>query len=873
MTSLRLRYKFIIISLLATLPAAFATYLLAKESSASIHFAAQEIAGRDYLQPLRTLHQQVTRHRVAYSSSLLDSQTELAKTRQQLENTLSTVDVIHAELSSRLNLDNEWDNARSSIEKIMLAAEGLNIDAAAEIHDNSIDKISTLMQVIGDNSNLILDPDLDSFYLMDAVLLKILPALNLLSTYQVDFTEKSGFMYQTPNLYKLEKITVASQLVTETVSIAIKHNPLLTASLDTPNTNFQKLYTEALTALEKVRVNSTPELEIHAFELAEQAEAAGYVLFDEVNTQLAALLNARIDRDAGARNMMVCVVLATILGAIIFTSLVGRSIVTTTIRAKTVAEAIAEDQLDNNIAVTGNDELAQLMKSLAIMQDKLNTRINEERKLFIANARIKQALECVSSPVLVTDIDRNIIYTNLAASRFFEQYEAAIKLEFADFSFNEILGKSIDFLCKDMKIASVESNDTKERDCILGQRNLKIKASPVQDEDGHFQGNVVELRDRTKEANVEEAVGKDVVGLVEEALQGNLSGRINSAGKPPFLVPVYDGINDMMHICNSVISNAGALFKHLANGDLSHSWESDPELVLKGDFEQLHTDANATVIQLAELVLELKGDASIVSATADKVINVNSQLEDNAISASQQADSVSSAVHSISGNVDSIAGAAEELNVSIKEIVKNTQRSSSVALKAVELTKTANDRVAQLAISSQDIGAMVKVINSIAEQTNLLALNATIEAARAGEAGKGFAVVATEVKELAKETAKATDDIGAKIRTIQQDSNSAAEGIQEIDGIVQQINELQYSTATAMEQQSSTTQDISRSINTVATGTSGISREIGQLHKGTDDTNNAVQVAKEETLRLNKVAGNLQELVNNFNLGTNDQPS
>ena len=871
MTSLRLRYKFIIISLLATLPAAFATYLLAKESSASIHFADQEIAGSDYLQPLSKLHQQISRHRLAYSSSLLDPQTEVAKSRKLLDNTLSDVDVTHAQLSNRLKLENEWGNARASVEEIMLVAEGLDVDAATQLHDKSFDEISNLMQIIGDNSNLILDPDLDSFYLMDAVLLKILPALQLLSTYQVEFSEKNGFMYQTPNLYKLEKILLASQLVTDTVNIALQHNALLVEFLDTPNTDFQQHYTDALAALEKVRVNSTPELEALAFRLTEQAEVAGYALFDKVNAQLAVLLNARIDRDAGTRNMMVCIVLATILGAIVFTGLVGRSIVTTTIRAKTVAEAIAEDQLGNNIVVTGNDELAQLMTSLAIMQDKLNTRISEERKQFIANARIKQALECVSSPVLVTDIDRNIIYTNLAACRFFEQYESAIQREFHDFSCNRVIGKSIDFLCKDMELSSVDSNDTKERDCIFGQRNLKIKASPVQDRDGQFQGIVVELRDRTKESNVEQAVGKDVVGLVEEALQGNLSGRIDSAGKPPFLVPVYDGINDMMHICNSVISNAGALFKHLANGDLSHSWESDPKLVLKGDFEQLHTDANATVIQLAELVQELKGDASIVSATAEKVINVNSQLEDNAISASQQADSVSSAVHSISVNVDSIAGAAEELNASIKEIVKNTQRSSSVALKAVELTKTADDRVAQLATSSQDIGAMVKVINSIAEQTNLLALNATIEAARAGEAGKGFAVVATEVKELAKETAKATDDIGAKIHTIQQDSKSAAEGIQEIDGIVQQINELQYSTATAMEQQSSTTQEISRSINTVATGTSGISMEISQLNKGTDDTNNAVQEAKEETLRLNMVAGNLQELVNNFNLGTSDQ--
>ncbi len=872
MKSLRLRYKFITILLLASLPAAFATYLLAKETSASIHFADQEVAGLEYLQSLKKLHENITKHHAAFSSSLADTRTGLAKVREQIVSAEQDIDELHARLSGRLNLGNEWSEVRDSVEQLMVATKGLDIDAATRLHGNTFEKIKILNDVIGDNSNLILDPDLDSYYLMDAVLLKILPTLHLLNIYRVEFTENSGFMYHTPNLYKLEKIASAAQLSSNTIDVATGHNPQLATSLSEPNTHFKQSYTNALVALEKIRVNSTPELEQRAYDLTVQAEASGYALFDEANTQLALLLQTRIGDDAQARNMMVTIVLTTLLGAILFTFFVGRSIVNTIVRAKTVAEAIAEDRLDNDIVVTGSDELAQLMKSLAVMQNKLATRINEERKQFIANERIKQALECVSRPVLVTNVDRKIIYNNLAASHFFEKYEHVIQLELHNFSSKKIIGQSLDFLCGELAETTIDSTNTNRHNCVFGQRNLIISTSAVRDAEGQVQGNVVEIRDRTREVNVEQAVGKDVLGLVESALQGNLSGRINSAGKPPFLVPVYDGINDMVHICNSVISNAGALFKHLAGGDLSHTWESDPNIELKGDFEQLHTDANATIVQLSKLVSELKVDAAIVGTTAAKVIAVNKHLEENAVAASQQADGVSNAVRSISGNVDSIAGAAEALNASIKEIVTNTQRSSSVAVKAVALTKTADERVAQLAISSQDIGVMVKVINSIAEQTNLLALNATIEAARAGEAGKGFAVVATEVKELAKATAKATEDISEKIRTIQHDSDSAAEGIQEIDSIVQQINKLQSSTATAMQLQSSTTQEISRSINTVATGTSGISTEISQLTKGTDDTTKAVHLAKDETLKLNQVAGNLQQLVNNFNLGADHKP-
>ena len=257
----------------------------------------------------------------------------------------------------------------------------------------------------------------------------------------------------------------------------------------------------------------------------------------------------------------------------------------------------------------------------------------------------------------------------------------------------------------------------------------------------------------------------------------------------------------MVGMCDSVISNAGVVFKRLASGDLSNSWKSEDGIDLKGDFLQLHDDANTTTAQLNDIVSRLKDNAAIVSSSSTNVLNTNNELEANASIASRQANSVSSAVNSIAENVDSIAGAAQEMTTSVSEIAKNADRSSAVAEEAANLTKKADGKLSKLAQSSQDIGAMIKVINSIAEQTNLLALNATIEAARAGETGKGFAVVANEVKDLAKETARATEDISEKIKAIQNDSVDAASSIREIDSIVVQINELQAETAAAMQQQ------------------------------------------------------------------------
>lgn len=188
-------------------------------------------------------------------------------------------------------------------------------------------------------------------------------------------------------------------------------------------------------------------------------------------------------------------------------------------------------------------------------------------------------------------------------------------------------------------------------------------------------------------------------------------------------------------------------------------------------------------------------------------------------------DSVAAVANS-SGSLKTVAAATEEMSISVKDIAKNASEASKVATQAVELANTTNATIVKLGQSSDDIGKVIKVITSIARQTNLLALNATIEAARAGEAGKGFAVVANEVKELAKETAKATDDIGQRIKAMQADTGSAVDAVREINKIINQINELQNNIASAVEEQAATTNEIGRNVAEVARGSSEIVENI-----------------------------------------------
>ncbi|MBD7952575.1 MULTISPECIES: methyl-accepting chemotaxis protein, partial [Oerskovia] len=187
---------------------------------------------------------------------------------------------------------------------------------------------------------------------------------------------------------------------------------------------------------------------------------------------------------------------------------------------------------------------------------------------------------------------------------------------------------------------------------------------------------------------------------------------------------------------------------------------------------------------------------------------------------------VAAAAEQVSQNVRTVAAGAEQMGASIREIAQNSNEAAKVANRATDRAASTNVTVQKLGTSSQEIGDVVKVITSIAEQTNLLALNATIEAARAGEAGKGFAVVASEVKELAQETAKATEDIARRVEAIQDDTSSAVGAIGEIADIIGRINDYQLTIASAVEEQTATTTEMSRGVQESATGASEIAGNI-----------------------------------------------
>jgi methyl-accepting chemotaxis protein len=269
---------------------------------------------------------------------------------------------------------------------------------------------------------------------------------------------------------------------------------------------------------------------------------------------------------------------------------------------------------------------------------------------------------------------------------------------------------------------------------------------------------------------------------------------------------------------------------------------------------------------LRHAIKEISDNSMVISSSSEELAAVSAQLNSYAEESSSQAHAVANTSASVSQSTQVVASSAEEFSASIREISINAMEASNVANKAVQIASNTNSQMAKLRNSSVEIGAVLGVISGIAEQTNLLALNATIEAARAGELGKGFAVVANEVKELARSTAKATNEIGNSINTIQSDAKSAIESLEEITQIINKISDISNVIAAAVEEQAATVGEISRSIFTSAAGSSAITQNIQGVADSSGKITQGSAEIQSSSVELARVSSQLRALVSRFEL-------
>ena len=297
-----------------------------------------------------------------------------------------------------------------------------------------------------------------------------------------------------------------------------------------------------------------------------------------------------------------------------------------------------------------------------------------------------------------------------------------------------------------------------------------------------------------------------------------------------------------------------------AKGDLTAN------IPITGDDElgRLSSALNQACSSLRSTLMDIVDGINTVASASAELSAVSQQVEVNSEGTTRQAQSVSKVSADVNTSIQSVAEASEKNAESMRDIASNLAESVKIASDAVHTAQQTNQTIADLGTSSAEIGEVIKVIQSIAQQTNLLALNATIEAARAGEAGRGFAVVANEVKELAKSTSTATEDIARKIEAIQSNTANAVAAISTVGSIIQKISTLQHSIALAIEQQTMTTNEISRSIQSAAEGSLQIDQSttvVAQAAMNTTDGANQTKIAANE---LAELSARLNQLISRF---------
>ncbi len=310
------------------------------------------------------------------------------------------------------------------------------------------------------------------------------------------------------------------------------------------------------------------------------------------------------------------------------------------------------------------------------------------------------------------------------------------------------------------------------------------------------------------------------------------------------------------------VESVKASLEAMGRGDLTVPAQVDTH----DEVGQMAKAAEATRESMRDVLGRVGQVSSTVAAASEELSAVAAQVGSTSEGSAKQLAVVSGAADDLSRNIQTVAAGTEEMTASIREIAKSANDAAGVAGQAVAVADQTNATVAKLGESSAEIGNVIKVITSIAEQTNLLALNATIEAARAGEAGKGFAVVANEVKDLAQETSKATEDIAHRVEAIQVDTEAAVAAISQISGIIAQINDTQSTIASAVEEQTATTNEMGRNVTEAANGSTSIADNVKDAARGADESLSGAKSSAQAAGELSVHAAELQKLLSQFSI-------
>ncbi|WP_428239450.1 methyl-accepting chemotaxis protein [Gynuella sp.] len=829
------------------------SFELYKKWNEGVDTLRSELVGVQYIDPIYRVIQQLQIHRGQTNAFLNGeplardaSEKAAQKADQALASLLTLIDQQKDPLQVRqdvVDLQESWQrlNQRSF--------QGPAADIFTE-HSDLIARFIHAVVLISDRSSLTMDSELDSVYLIMSLAFHnhlLAEALGKIRGTGAGLIASGNLSKD--NLVKLAMLVGSVDIkgVAESFANVYAANPALKDQLGAT--------TDSMLGMSRTFMGYTMELVNENITVSSQEFfQAGTKAINQIFTgtprlteALTSLLQTRLDTMVALQARLV---FSLIIGLFISLLVLLVTIMGINRPLKQVVGVFAlieQGKYDNKLAVSSNDELGQLQSALLRMQATLKESVEKQQRISSENARIRQALDNVSTGAMVADDNANIVYMNHSVKKLMVENEARIKRELPNFNGNELIGKNIDLFHKNPEhqrnLLAGLTGSYKTEVAISGL-TFSLTASPVFDDHGNRIGSVVEWRDRT----VEVAIEKEIDQLIESATNGDLSVRVALEGKNGFDRTLSEGLNSLLVVSERVISDTARMFEALASGNLRQRIDTD----YNGTFNKLKNDANATVDKLTDVLSQISDAANTVSTAADEIAHGNRDLSQRTEEQASSLEETASSMEQMTGTVKQSAEHAYNVNIATNDAKNQAQIGGGM----VERTIAA---ISEINHSSKKISDIITVIDDIAFQTNLLALNAAVEAARAGEQGRGFAVVASEVRSLAQRSASAAKEIKDLIR-------DSVEKVEQGTELVNESGKTLLEIVTAIEKVSGMINDISNSAQEQTAGIEQVNQAVSQMDTMTQQNAALVEQASAAGQTMAEQARNMINLIDFFQI-------
>lgn len=475
-------------------------------------------------------------------------------------------------------------------------------------------------------------------------------------------------------------------------------------------------------------------------------------------------------------------------------------------------------------------------------------RVEKERAIAAENQRVRMSLDAATANVMIADGNNTIIYMNKALNNMMLNAESDIKKVLPNFSLSTLMGTNMDVFHKNpvhqkSMIKSLTKTFTTEIE--VGTRTFSLVANPVHNDAGERLGTAVEWVDRTSELAIE----KEVASIVGSAASGDLSRRIDVAGKEGFFKVVSEGINELTDISENVVKDSIRVLSALSEGNLNETIDTH----YQGDFAKLSEATNSSISNLLNMVNEIRTSADSIQSSSGEIAQGNADLSQRTEQQASSLEETASSMEEMTSTVKQNADNARQANQLASTAKEQAEKGGSVVSNAVNAMSAINN-------SSKQIADIIGVIDEIAFQTNLLALNAAVEAARAGEQGRGFAVVAGEVRNLAQRSAGAAKEIKGLIK-------DSVEKVEEGSRLVDESGAMLEEIVTAVKKVSDIISEISAASDEQTAGIEEVNQAISSMDEMTQQNAALVEQAAAAGEAMNDQAKGMNDLMDFFDVG------